>query len=347
MSDISKYRSLSLTLSGILLCLFSTLKCFGQEYYTPVYFGPEDGLNMSTIYTIANDVDGLLWIGGNDGVYRYDGTEFTPFSEIDQATDSEIFQITPDSEGHLFLSSYSGEPSYIYKNELHTIRTDTLLAKMIVNAIPSATANLKTGEYLLPAQYRDQLFAFDLEDGKVEHVMPVELPKEHFASRTMYLNNALYVLTGSTTAWHLFSWTREKGLSPEIEAFDNTESSIFPDNEEYFFLHRHKTLLRYIVTPESEWQLKNKLEIDFSVKGIHPVADACWLTAHEGGAYRFKDGKIDRVLFEHIAINNIFEDVDGNIWFGTDGQGLILLKKSRVRNLTRNTNGYPDRFFRH
>jgi ligand-binding sensor domain-containing protein len=41
-----------------------------------VHFGPEQGLNSNTIYSILQDKSGNVWVGANNGLYRYDGTKF-------------------------------------------------------------------------------------------------------------------------------------------------------------------------------------------------------------------------------------------------------------------------------
>jgi signal transduction histidine kinase/CheY-like chemotaxis protein/streptogramin lyase len=42
-------------------------------------FGPEDGLPSSTVYALAQDAKGYLWIGTADGLARYDGVGFKVF----------------------------------------------------------------------------------------------------------------------------------------------------------------------------------------------------------------------------------------------------------------------------
>lgn len=39
-------------------------------------YGLDDGLSQSSAYTIAQDADGFLWVGGQNGLNRFDGTTF-------------------------------------------------------------------------------------------------------------------------------------------------------------------------------------------------------------------------------------------------------------------------------
>ena len=42
-------------------------------------FGAYDGLRNLFIVSIVQDSNGLLWVATDDGVYRYDGQQFTHF----------------------------------------------------------------------------------------------------------------------------------------------------------------------------------------------------------------------------------------------------------------------------
>ncbi len=39
------------------------------------HFGVEDGLTSATVFSLAQDSTGFLWIGTASGLYRYDGVE--------------------------------------------------------------------------------------------------------------------------------------------------------------------------------------------------------------------------------------------------------------------------------
>src|SRR4051812_37326597 len=52
-------------------------------------FGGADGLKNLVIFSIAQDADGLLWVGTDDGVYRFDGVRFTRFS-VEQGLTSNL-----------------------------------------------------------------------------------------------------------------------------------------------------------------------------------------------------------------------------------------------------------------
>ncbi|HEX8110229.1 MAG TPA: hypothetical protein VF516_21005, partial [Kofleriaceae bacterium] len=46
-------------------------------------FGAADGLRNLIVLGITQDGDGMLWVATDDGVYRYDGQQFTHYSMQD------------------------------------------------------------------------------------------------------------------------------------------------------------------------------------------------------------------------------------------------------------------------
>ncbi len=58
--------------------LFFVHCCLAQNYQFSVY-GPEEGLSQEYVNTIIKDQRGLLWIGTQDGLNRFDGYEFKVF----------------------------------------------------------------------------------------------------------------------------------------------------------------------------------------------------------------------------------------------------------------------------
>ncbi len=71
------------------------------------YYEPSNGLPDVTVYSLAQDKLGFIWIGSSDGLIRFDGLHFktyknTPFSKK-QLADGNIRDILVDDEGLLWL----------------------------------------------------------------------------------------------------------------------------------------------------------------------------------------------------------------------------------------------------
>jgi PAS domain S-box-containing protein len=71
-------------------------------------FAGADGLHNLVIKTIAQDATGFLWLGTDDGVYRFDGERFTHFSAEDGLLSSLIFVIGIGPDGAPCVGSSGG-----------------------------------------------------------------------------------------------------------------------------------------------------------------------------------------------------------------------------------------------
>ncbi|GJM34906.1 MAG: hypothetical protein DHS20C18_39070 [Saprospiraceae bacterium] len=75
-----------------------------------------DNKPINNIYSIVEDEEGFLWMGGTYGLFRYDGTTFTTFyNDPANATSipfGTIFKIVKSKSGGLWLASKSGGLGY-------------------------------------------------------------------------------------------------------------------------------------------------------------------------------------------------------------------------------------------
>ena len=97
---------------GILLLFFSALtsQAFPQSYNFR-NFNSEDGLTQSYVYSIIQDVQGYLWVGTDNGLFRYDGFKFENYPTSDSLADNFIANSISDGES-LWFGHRNGRLSY-------------------------------------------------------------------------------------------------------------------------------------------------------------------------------------------------------------------------------------------
>lgn len=96
-----------------LLCAFMTAAAsLATDISRFEYFGADDGLSQSSVYSIACDTDGFLWLGTQEGICRFDGKAFRPFTlgtGGEAASYSRrVIKILADRHRHLWLETYDG-----------------------------------------------------------------------------------------------------------------------------------------------------------------------------------------------------------------------------------------------
>jgi diguanylate cyclase (GGDEF)-like protein len=71
-------------------------------------YGPDQGLRDPAISCLAQDEQGFLWIGAENGLLRYDGVEFTKWTTADGLPASWVRRIFPIRGGGLWLATTRG-----------------------------------------------------------------------------------------------------------------------------------------------------------------------------------------------------------------------------------------------
>jgi ligand-binding sensor domain-containing protein len=68
----------------------------------------QNGLLQDSVRAVAQTPDGLLWVASEEGLVRFDGTEFFAPSEFQQKANPRLYSIAVDLRGQLWMGSYIG-----------------------------------------------------------------------------------------------------------------------------------------------------------------------------------------------------------------------------------------------
>ena len=118
----------ALSLTAIAAYLFKTLDA-------------KDGLTSSQVNCILKDSRGYMWFGTSAGLYRYDGYTFKPFQCDSQdgssLCDSYITSIQESLDGNLWINTATGYCIYHPQTETFERDMKQAFAKMNIDRIPS------------------------------------------------------------------------------------------------------------------------------------------------------------------------------------------------------------------
>ncbi|QBN19514.1 response regulator [Flavobacterium nackdongense] len=94
-----------------------------------------DGLCNSMVTAIAQDQNGFIWIGTEEGLSKYDGLSFNTYkvngSDFSNLTNNSIVSLLCDKKGQIWVGTYNG--CQVYNDKLNAFRTIDFKLKEIKN----------------------------------------------------------------------------------------------------------------------------------------------------------------------------------------------------------------------
>src|SRR5579863_1717673 len=94
-------------LMAFVACCLAAPSAFAQRYNFKFY-GEEEGLKNLAVQAVLQDRAGFLWVGTQDGLYRYDGNHFTAFTSHDGLPGTRIEALYESADGTLLVSTGRG-----------------------------------------------------------------------------------------------------------------------------------------------------------------------------------------------------------------------------------------------
>ena len=157
---------------ALIVLLFTISKGFGQLYKVTRY-ADDNGLPSRIVRDVMQDNDGFIWVAGNNGLYKFDGQEFTPFLASLKDTiglrDNKITALVQTSDNKIWI----GTPRGLHILENNQIKHVKLIdnpndnQQYVLNLFEDKNKNLWVGTY-------GGLFLMqDLE--KIVHFLPEEV----------------------------------------------------------------------------------------------------------------------------------------------------------------------------
>ena len=287
------------------------------------------------------DNKGDLWIGTwQNGVFKYDGSEFTSYTTQNGLTHNIVSSITEDKEGNIWLGTYGGLTKY----NGSVFEKYTPKGELKVSVIYSLMVDFEGNLWIGTAGQGLGVF-------QGERFI-------HF-NREVGINNDMIWSILEDRKGNMWFGTYGGGVSrvenfyEKIDAFKPLDIKHFTEkdgisNDRIYNIIEAKNgdiwfgtwngLTKYDGKSFKTFGKKDGLESTIFYSIMEDKKGDLWVGTL-GGAYKYDGTSFNKFAIkddmdENVNIYIVYEDRKGNLWFGTEGEGVFKYNGNRLIQYT-------------
>jgi signal transduction histidine kinase/ligand-binding sensor domain-containing protein len=335
----------------LILVLAISAQGSGQPFFVFRRLGTNDGLSNSNVRTILKDSYGLLWIGTESGLNRYDGYGFKAYTENPGENSAlfpnDILGLQEDGLGNIWLNSVYGYTVYNRNEDRFITDIVNLLQNLGIRVDQNykVYVDKKKDLWVLSGQ---KAFFYDARKKTLKiHSINVHFDKV-LTTELSDNGNDLFGLLESGVLWQIDKHTGEQvfidlkhHFKPEVLA---NYTHLYIDTHNGIWLHSWKT--NEIIYREGTTQDWKKLALNSSIKtrsnGVLDILDdgngRIWIGTDHKGLFIYDRASETMINLLHdpgnnssIASNNVgclHKDNNGVIWMGHNKKGISFYHDS-------------------
>ncbi|HQW45980.1 MAG: histidine kinase [Bacteroidetes bacterium] len=305
-----------------------SLVSVAQEWdYSYTQYTKNDGLPSNTIYCVTSDKNGILWLGTDAGVVRFDGYNVKVFNTDDGLPSNDVFEVVCDSKNRIWVTTFKSDIVYFQNDKLHTKKNDTLLQK--INADDTHPRYFEDTEHNL--WIRRNNFKL-LKVTKNDEVYNISF---NFKTDDSYniseLNKKLYFISYfHTIEIDIFSNNYKK--IENIDAVKVDGLSIFKDK--CYYINTNNTISEINVSELVKGKITAK-----SLNWNFPIIDSCiWILSKNGfRKYNINNLYSSEYFLKNYPVSFFHQDKIGNKWIATLSNGIYKLNSLSIKNILNNS----------
>jgi len=321
----------------LILFLFFSFAGFGQKYAFVTY-STEEGLPQSQVNAIAQDDQGYLWIGTIGGLTRFNGEDFVSYTSREGLLNNRITCLT-----YMDNKLWVGHDGGISSIEGNTIKNYSFTGEDKSRPVEQI---LKFKDRLILCSNSGGLF--ELKSGKLIKIDLDKLSNDNEVKLTSKRVRGGFVSQGK-----LYLAMREglivtsdlKKFETVSEFGDHSFSGVSGDENEliattYDSLLIRKNLKTGVITTLNPIGLT-------SIRGCYIASDkTIWLHGNRGVVSVQADG--NQYVYDQnngLPVNRIqcvYEDMNGNVWIGSEGKGIFRFPGMRFQYFDQNSGYLSD-----
>jgi len=322
-----------------LTVLFTVFTWFlNAQSYQFSSFGIEDGLCHEFTYAINQDENGFLWIGTTQGLCRYDGYNFESEFRGDTLPATITNTSLLDSQGRLWFGHTDGLISVLQARKFKVITPNADFRSVINEIVEDRNGNIlllfqQSGVLIVKP---DNTLKYISEPFAGKFLSSMQFTEDGNLLVGTFDGLSLYRISGEDEFLHTgdlagIQYTRVQSI---VKGINENSYWIGTEDEGLFRLTGEG------YNPENYTVQKVGVDKGLEYSSIPSIvqdeAGRLWISDYGNGVYRFdvdnEENLLSSVLFDkqiglpNQYINNIFIDVEGNVWFSSQGDGIAVLR---------------------
>jgi len=319
-------------------CLFLFSSFLNGQTYSFMNYGIERSIPNGFVYTIIQSNDGFLWVGTSNGLTRFDSYKFFPVQYPDSAAGRYPTKSIKDKQGTLWFGCSDGAVLYAKDNKLIMVHLSN--SKSISELIEGPDGLI----YVIP-QGRA---VFSINPLKPEEV------HQYYSSIEPELLSASFTDSGN-----LLLGTQENLLVCSLKKDSVSVINVVDGFDSYGITAIHKIdngtdiilgtdgngLFRLRISGKNynPIRIPDHPELNsLKVQSITEDSDrSFWISTSGSGVIQFNmSDNYEKLISEKFYdinsglsgndVNILFQDIEGNYWFGLYGEGISILTSNSL-----------------
>jgi ligand-binding sensor domain-containing protein/signal transduction histidine kinase len=286
----------------------------------------QDGLPSDRVQAVTQTHDGYLWVATFNGLARFDGVRFETFSDANTPTlrNNLVNSIFEDAENRLWIGSDTGEICWRDGEGFHALKTPDAWP----NAPIDRFAQAKDGTLYVANREGHLLCVSNCQSAGILGQAPSNL----YADVASDSAGEVWAIRFGGALVRLHGIEIDSSQTPPIE---HGYRDVIGANHGGIWVRNGDTLRRWDKGNWVEDRGTHSWRTEHNVAMFETTSGDVWVgTVNDGVFIVAPDGR-ERHLgrgegLGHESVLSIVADHEGNVWLGTDGGGLEMLRKRVV-----------------
>ncbi len=304
----------------IFLFLIQYISACAQTF--PIFkLTPKDGLANSIVYRITQDKKGFIWFSTNNGISRYDGTNFKNFGVREGLSYPAVLSVSESENEEKWIANYRGGLSILKGEQFYKLFGKNELPNPIL-----FTQFNKDRVWCISQKGDLHLITKNNNDTFINRINYPDVFFLNFLKTDSALlitsEKGLYIASSGDVKEYLRNIISEKVYAADYNT--KRETLIVALKAQILFIKENEVYKSVNLPPGQEVSdllLDKKGQLWIAEKGVVLLYSKNKL---EDISYKFK--------LNNVLVNDLFEDSNGNIWGATYGEGVFCITTTQIVN---------------